>query len=503
MGIAALVYMGWRHVMHKSRVNAPDYDDYNNNDWDQDQRWDERPHHQRRGGDDHPRRHRLGASAESSNDETMKQTFSWMSVAIWGLVASKAKTGQDAVASSDSSTVAGLVKKIGTMCCLIAAASVMQYMSTMNDAPEAEHVTKSSKKLKSSHTDSFNDPSSSHYQGGAHNILMQYAKDKMSGKIKGNAYDKKTKTNEPAHESLMNYAKGRMSGEIKQTKRTALKMTSESMGGAHNVAMAVLQEQSNEFRRKQAARKNKVQSSRPSFSQLFGGAARQPSQKELHANMKETGKFVAFMATIALCVAYYVTMKTYHAQLAKADQMQALLKNPNARVAAGAKGKEIAKKIRSKKEESMKEESVKKEVKPKKSGNKLDDLIAKAKAKKALKSAETEILAEKLLSGYEAPRMEPAPQAAPVTTYQLIEQPVAAPQPVAVATQGPYFYPQNFEVSAPLPVPQVISQPVPKVVIAQPEPMREPLPQKPAGDRKELIKALLMQLAKENDLEQQ
>jgi len=483
--------------MHKSRVNAPDYDDYNNydNDWDEDQRWDERPHHQRRGGDS--RRHRLGASAESSNDETMKQTFSWMSVAIWGLVASKAKTGQDAVASSDSATVGGLVKKIGTMSCLIAAACVMQYMSTMNEAPEAEHVTKSSKKLQSSHTDSFNDPSSSHYQGGAHNILMQYAKDKMSGKIKGNAFDKKTKTNEPAHESLMNYAKGRMSGDIKQTKKTALKMTSESMGGSHNVAMAVLQEQSNEFRRKQAARKNRVQSSRPSFSQIFGGAARQPSQKELHRNMKETGKFVAFVATLALCVAYYVTMKTYHAQLAKADQMQALLKNPNARVAAGSKGKEIAKKIRAKKEESIKEEA-----KPMKAAGKLDDLIAKPKAKKALKSAETEILAEKLLSGYEAPRMaEPAPQAAPVTTYQLA--PVAAPQAVAVATQGPYFYPQNFEVSAPLPVPQVISQPVPKVVIAQPEPMREPLPQKPSGDRKELIKALLMQLAKENDLEQQ
>ena len=58
------------------------------------------------------------------------------------------------------------------------------------------------------------------------------------------------------------------------------------------------------------------------------------------------------------------------------------------------------------------------------------------------------------------------------------------------------LYPQNFEVSAPLPVPQIA-----KVAMNQPEPMREPQPTKQTNladlPKAELIKALLTQLAKD------
>jgi hypothetical protein len=45
--------------------------------------------------------------------------------------------------------------------------------------------------------------------------------------------------------------------------------------------------------------------------------------------------FVGFMGTLAICMAFFVTLKTYHTHLEKKDQLVALLKNPNARVAHG------------------------------------------------------------------------------------------------------------------------------------------------------------------------
>jgi len=60
----------------------------------------------------------------------------------------------------------------------------------------------------------------------------------------------------------------------------------------------------------------------------------------------------------------------------------------------------------------------------------------------------------------------------------------------------PMLYPQNFEVQAPLPMPQVS-----KVAINQPEPMREPQPAKQPNladiPKEQLIKALLAQMARE------
>merc|ERR1719362_2053620 len=118
-----------------------------------------------------------------------------------------------------------------------------------------------------------------------------------------------------------------------------------------------------------------------------------------------------------------------------------------------------------------------------------------------------EAVTEKLLTGYKPPVVEaPAPIIVqqPQVNYQLIEPVAAAPVKPTVVTNSfanQYWYPQNFEVTAPLPVPQVVTQPLSKVAIQQPEPMREPLPTKQADlaalPKADLIKALLTQLSKE------
>jgi len=106
------------------------------------------------------------------------------------------------------------------------------------------------------------------------------------------------------------------------------------------------------------------------------------------------------MLTLAMSVTFYVTLKTYHAHLVKRDQLIALMKNPNARVAVGQKGKDVVKKI------AEKTKAIKAEAKPKKAAvNDLEALIESAKAKKVLDAAKSELL----LSGYKAPEVVAAP----------------------------------------------------------------------------------------------
>lgn len=62
-------------------------------------------------------------------------------------------------------------------------------------------------------------------------------------------------------------------------------------------------------------------------------------------NLKQTGAFLTFIVTLGCCIAYYVTFKTYHLHLQKADSLKAILENPNARVASGAQGKRVMKRL--------------------------------------------------------------------------------------------------------------------------------------------------------------
>lgn len=219
-GIAGLGYMAVRHFGHSEQMHGDEDHSYSGSG------------------------HRLGAANEAFTEPSQTaQTFSMVSVAIWGMVVAKAKTGMEASTKTDSTTVGGLVSKVGTICALIAAASLCQFMGSMG-AAESTGVASKAHKLQSgrptSHPASYYDEESSHYMGGAHNALFQYAQDTMDGKSR-TEMDKKPTS---AFTALTNYAKDRMEGKVEQSIKIP---DQEAMGGSHNVAMAILAEQSNRF----------------------------------------------------------------------------------------------------------------------------------------------------------------------------------------------------------------------------------------------------------------
>lgn len=116
----------------------------------------------------------------------MASTFSGISCLIWGLVLQKARNGMDVSSSKDSSTVSDVVKKTGTIICLIIGATALQFFANYNTLESA--IPASHPALQSSHfslkaaspivedlPESYYDSSSSHYMGGAHNVALQAA----------------------------------------------------------------------------------------------------------------------------------------------------------------------------------------------------------------------------------------------------------------------------------------------------------------------------------------
>ena len=69
VGIGALGVMAFRHFVHTQRIHSTEFSG---------------------------RSHRLGASNEDLESDAYKQTFSYLSIAIWGLVVTKAKAGVEA-----------------------------------------------------------------------------------------------------------------------------------------------------------------------------------------------------------------------------------------------------------------------------------------------------------------------------------------------------------------------------------------------------------------------
>lgn len=108
------------------------------------------------------------------------------------------------------------------------------------------------------------------------------------------------------------------------------------MGGARNVALSMMDQRSKS--------KTSLSSGFPDLQALL--ASRKPmTQKEHEQNLRSTGRFVAFIVTGSLCIAFFIHFRTYHASLEKLDQLTALFNNPNARVASGDQGKRILKKL--------------------------------------------------------------------------------------------------------------------------------------------------------------
>lgn len=275
--------------------------------------------------------HRLGASGEAA-DANAYAAFNYMSVAIWGLVVAKAKAGVEAATKEETSSVGSLVKRAGFFTALIAAASLCQFLSSMHSQAVAPVIGADAPthKLQASalenHPASYYDQSSSHYMGGAHNVLLN---------LKASPETEETRPASYYDKSSSHY----LGGAHNVMLSVASLPSAEAMGGNHNVAMAVLAEQSNNFKRARFEEERKNQSF---FSML---ASKSVSKEQFQKNVESTGAFVAFIFTLAVCIYFFVTLKTYHAHLEKQDQLTAILKNPNARVAAGKKGKKVINKL--------------------------------------------------------------------------------------------------------------------------------------------------------------
>jgi len=59
----------------------------------------------------------------------------------------------------------------------------------------------------------------------------------------------------------------------------------------------------------------------------------------------KVAEFAAFLFCGGLCIAFYVSFKTYHASLQKLDSLTEIFNNPKARVASGEQGKRIMKRL--------------------------------------------------------------------------------------------------------------------------------------------------------------
>jgi len=377
---------------------------------------------------------------------------------------------------------------------------MMGAANTANPVEAVKAASNAPHKLQAEHfPESYYDESSSHYQGGAHNVLINLVKE---GKLEG-------KQPEFGHEAIIKIAKDFKKGKLQASN---VKLGSQkALGGAHNVAMAVLTEQANKFKKARIQESTEA-SATTSFFSLFGRHHR-PSREQQHKNLKSTGAFVGFIIVLASCCTFYVMAKTYHDHLEKQEQLDDLMNNPNARVATGKKGKKVVDKIMAKTEDSDDEEAAIEESAPVPFKKSIDAMIKAAKAKK--KQQKQEAAAQSAaLSAYQAPliiQQQPVAQAPqpvapqPTYSYALIEpeQPkqVVAPAPAptpAPQHQSQYWYP-SFETSEPMPVPQHVMKPMRLQATQAP---KAPVANLTNLPKQELIKLLLAQLAKD-DIESQ
>lgn len=125
------------------------------------------------------------------------------------------------------------------------------------------------------------------------------------------------------------------------------------VGGNHNIALQQLKAES--MRRVQQQQGN-------SYMKLLGSiykaqSSQKLTQEQFEQNVTRVGEFVAFIACGALCIAFYVSFRTYHASLQKLDKLTELFNNPKARVASGEQGQRIMKKLQQTKTPKVQEKA--------------------------------------------------------------------------------------------------------------------------------------------------
>lgn len=112
---------------------------------------------------------------------TMLNSFSVM---IWGMVLAKAKKGMKAAESDNHITVKKMLRQATTLILLVCVASFAKFGAEMSQKEtfvasrhptlKAAHSTVITEEV---HSDSFYDPNSSHYMGGAHNVALMHITD--------------------------------------------------------------------------------------------------------------------------------------------------------------------------------------------------------------------------------------------------------------------------------------------------------------------------------------
>ena len=288
------------------------------------------------------------------------------------------------------------------------------------------------------------------------------------------------------------------------------------MGGAHNVALEQLKDQSR-YRVEQGESKN---SYLKVLGDIYKAKRDHPITKaQLEQNTAKVIEFAAFIFCGGLCIAFFVSFKTYHASLQKLDKLTDLFNNPKARVANGDQGKRIMKKL-----QQSRAPKTQKKLQQKHDQNaqlndtlkKVHDLLAaqKTAAPKKLQQAPTP---KPTVLAYEPPKYFEAPTMHNVQSYQL-QEPIIGTEPLLSAypklsqpsMQQPLFaaQPQNFLNGQLAGYPQLQMQrksPIPMQHPAQftqfPMMMpQQPKPQLPELSKADLTKILLAMLAKE-DLE--
>lgn len=274
--------------------------------------------------------HRLKQANDASVDGSVdiSQMANMVSMMIWGLVLTKARAGLEAVESNDTSKVGGLLSRAVSLIVLIGAAAIFKLVSTVSQAPEAIAV-RATPVLKQSHVqeypESYYDETSSHYLGGAHNVALEQLK---AGNI-------------PQKYSTENGLPQAWTRGV------------EVVGGNHNIALQQLKAES--MRRVQQQQGN-------SYMKLLGSiykaqSSQKLTQEQFEQNVTRVGEFVAFIACGALCIAFYVSFRTYHASLQKLDKLTELFNNPKARVASGEQGQRIMKKLQQTKTPKVQEKA--------------------------------------------------------------------------------------------------------------------------------------------------
>lgn len=419
--------------------------------------------------------HRLGAGSEPEMD--MTATFSGLSCMIWGLVMQKARNGMSASGTKDTETVRGVVSNTAKLICMIIAASALQYFSTHNNPIETA-IPSSHPSLKqahpalkaaspvAAHPESFYDVNSSHYQGGAHNAALNAMVNKQAATPKV---------------QVPNQA---------------------SMGGAHNSALNAIALKAN---KKAASKKTRSNLAFMPTLGIFNQKNRKAivqrplTQAQFEDNLKRTGAFLGLLATVGMCVYFYVNLKTYHASLEKLDALTSLLNNPNARVATKEQGKEVMRKLKSAHTQQAAPVSSSPDLSQANQIQSTLDKVQELLKQVQQKEAAAEQIAAPQAGFYKPPKLVPAEN----NNYQLADPAanLVVSEPLLPAAQ--YIAQPALSIKAPVPYVIQAPQTVPQGLAINPQPAAQAESKFDSLSKADLIKLLLAQLAKETDIERQ